>query len=231
MLTNDPDTAASASAHVDQAGGVLTHDANAAMLDLRRDSPLGAPDPELSSRDTMLSTLRTVMGLLKEMGEMLVNVPYVKGAAGIMLQILQIHEEVNALQGKWKSVDDDIRQIQGIVMNYMQAVSGGERGDTVRTMDVIKHLKDIRRVLENTLSVMKKCSHNRTCIQTVVRRRELRSAVEECDCCVEKALKRFHIVIDMDTNLRVRGPCMSQSVSVKYTLPAKPEIMHGQVLS
>ncbi|TFY73165.1 hypothetical protein EWM64_g10847 [Hericium alpestre] len=145
MLTNDPDTAASASAHVDQAGGVPTHDTNAAMLDPHRDSPLGAPDPKLSPRETMLSTLRTVMGLLKETGEMLVNVPYVKGAAGIMLQILQIHEEVNALQGKWKSVDDDIWQIQGIVMDYMQAVSGGERGDTVRTMDIIQHLKDIRR--------------------------------------------------------------------------------------
>jgi hypothetical protein len=42
--------------------------------------------------DNTISTLNTTIAILKEIGEALSNIPYVKAAAGITLQIIKIRD-------------------------------------------------------------------------------------------------------------------------------------------
>ncbi|TFY78819.1 hypothetical protein EWM64_g5193, partial [Hericium alpestre] len=70
MSTSDPDTAAVASAHIDQARDVPTHDANAAMLD-----KLGVSTPQLPTVGAVTTAIGTVIGLLQDTGVMPVITP------------------------------------------------------------------------------------------------------------------------------------------------------------
>ncbi|TFY73259.1 hypothetical protein EWM64_g10753, partial [Hericium alpestre] len=80
MSTSDPDTAVVASAHINQARDVPTHDANAAMLHPHQGNKLGVSTPQLPTVGAVTTAIGTITGLLQDTGVMSVITPSSEGS-------------------------------------------------------------------------------------------------------------------------------------------------------
>ncbi|KAI0039001.1 hypothetical protein FA95DRAFT_1684441, partial [Auriscalpium vulgare] len=66
------------------------------------------------------ATLGTVVALLREIGEISAQVPYIKGVAGVLLRIIVISDTLSANHDQWKEVNDNVKQLVTILAEALQ---------------------------------------------------------------------------------------------------------------
>ncbi|TFY78243.1 hypothetical protein EWM64_g5768, partial [Hericium alpestre] len=194
-----------------------------------------SPLVSASSGAAVTSNFVTILNSIKVAGDMMQNVPYIGFIAGILSQILKIKDEVTTCKDKWKEVMNDISQIRNIVEEYARPSAQPEgAASLVLSDDVQVHLRNLEKLLADIVRALSRCcaKRKRDHIRIALQRRELQTLVDSCKTKLQMELAFFNTRINLSNNCMLHDASQikvsSTTIKIKYTLPAKPRIMHGR---
>ncbi|KAA1476434.1 TPR-like protein [Dentipellis sp. KUC8613] len=160
--------------------------------------------PTASGRaEVALSTAETILAVLKEVGEMTQNIPYIKAISGVCIHILKMKAEVDEYRDGWKAVMKNIEAIKDIIEEYHMELTSV--GATVMPEDIKKAFKSLEQYLQATVTTWAryqpatKSSSMLDHISLFLRRTKLNAAIKNCARDTEIALQIFNTKISLGT--------------------------------
>ncbi|KJA17320.1 hypothetical protein HYPSUDRAFT_218940 [Hypholoma sublateritium FD-334 SS-4] len=168
----------------------------------------------------------TMLTIVKEVGEMLASVPYVKSVSGIVLQLIKIRDEVKINKERCQEIIDKILSISKII--YERLLELGKSNAKNKLGRLENHLVDYGRTLGGIYRTMEKHA-SRSTFRKIIQR-----GLDDLNR-YDRVLDSFNSKIILDILIEIR---VEQSVSVKKTeiasisdlsahhvLPAKPHLI------
>ncbi|KAK7441019.1 hypothetical protein VKT23_016800 [Stygiomarasmius scandens] len=154
-------------------------------------------NPDTSSRnESWTSNATLILDIVKEIGEVLENVPYVKMGAGIALKAIKVKEEIDACKEEWKRAEDYLTGINDMVVQF--------RGDTALLPEQVE---DGFRELESCLSRVrdaKKQYQDEGRMKKMLKRGTLKAEATSCVEKIDRVHKLFQTKMGIHTYLSVK---------------------------
>ncbi|KAG6836712.1 hypothetical protein H0H87_004868, partial [Tephrocybe sp. NHM501043] len=88
-------------------------------------------DSNTALDSTTTNLVETTAKLAKEVGELLKNVPYIKGVAGIIIQIIAIRDELNTAEERLQELSDKVLRKSSIILEGLLSVARSPNKDTL----------------------------------------------------------------------------------------------------
>ncbi|TFY70841.1 hypothetical protein EVG20_g2164 [Dentipellis fragilis] len=152
-------------------------------------------EPSTSSKsEIVFSTADTALAILKEVGEMTQNIPYIKAVSGICIQILKIKSEVDLFRDKWKIVMADVERIRELIDDYYDQVAAAPQQEQKIPKDLQRAFKALEENLQTTLVTLKRCQpqRKRDHVLLFLNRVQLTTAIDDCGRGMQNALHLFN---------------------------------------
>ncbi|KAI0055924.1 hypothetical protein BV25DRAFT_1832767 [Artomyces pyxidatus] len=179
------------------------------------------------------SGLTLSLSLLREIGEMSAQVPYVKGVAGIMLRILAIKDEIEVYKSRCAEVIDNVDRVIQVIVSarqYCQEKNIHAKKDMPPDMEEL--MASIEQNMQEILEVLTQCTSKKKWEQFKLNivRTDLLRKIERCD-------RKIKSIIDASTtvlllNIRInQEPKKVKQIILRITyagLPPKPEGLFGR---
>ncbi|KAF7324387.1 Tetratricopeptide repeat protein 28 [Mycena venus] len=183
------------------------------LLNAARSSNLASSRPALSI--PVVETTSTFLGIVKEVGEMLRDVPYVKALSGVLLQIITIKEELT----------DNKRRCQELI----DKVSPGREGLHDLEDDLVAYAD----LLQDVYAALIQCTSRKRSDR--VHRWFNRGQLLDDMLRLERLLDDFRVNFSDKTLVRLeihmntlQGKTPSSGRSLRPILPPKPHFMYGR---
>ncbi|KAI0055915.1 hypothetical protein BV25DRAFT_1921397 [Artomyces pyxidatus] len=101
------------------------------------------------------ANLNASVAILKEVGELTIKVPYLKSAAGVLLRIIEIKDEVELYRDSWKEVMEDVKNVTNVVLETYELWTLTRDLETFRLnvtrADMLQHIKECSRKLKTSV--------------------------------------------------------------------------------
>ncbi|KAI0052016.1 hypothetical protein FA95DRAFT_109459 [Auriscalpium vulgare] len=81
----------------------------------------------LTLGDRTQSGVQMTLAIVREVGEMLNHMPYIKGVAGLLLKILEIKDEIGLYRDRWFQVVNHIEVVVNMLKTTMQGLEDSGR--------------------------------------------------------------------------------------------------------
>ncbi|KAF9482889.1 TPR-like protein [Pholiota conissans] len=106
--------------------------------------------------DPGITLVNDVASIVKEVGEVLTNIPYVKSLSGVILQIIRIRNEVKANKERCKEVIDKALRMSKSIYEKLGEVAQSSQRERLSALE--KHLKEHESILVSIYAALDK--HN-----------------------------------------------------------------------
>ncbi|TFY56872.1 hypothetical protein EVG20_g8758 [Dentipellis fragilis] len=146
--------------------------------------------------EIVFGTAKAILAILREVGEMTQNIPYIKAVSGVCIQILQMKAEVDGFRENWKAVMKNIEEINEIIEEYYTELAS--TGMMVIPDDVKKAFKSLEQYLQATVATWARYQPRTKSDSTIdrislyLRRIKLNTAIKNCARDTEIALQIFN---------------------------------------
>ncbi|KAI0067540.1 TPR-like protein [Artomyces pyxidatus] len=179
-----------------------------------------------------LSGFATTISMLKEIGEMTVRVPYVKAAAGVVLRILEITDQITLYHERVAEVVENVRRMAGVVSassDYCKDM-GFETEDDLPP-HVRQLLHSLKGELEEVEQVLLQCKGRSKWAQRKlnVLRSDMLKKIDRCDRRMRNIVDAFNTSVIF--SIRVSQNARALNIPPKSYisgLPSMPQVFHGR---
>ncbi|KAI0054521.1 TPR-like protein [Artomyces pyxidatus] len=205
-------------------------------LSKRPSSAIGT-DAGRSSADTHLpqysygsASLATSVAILKELGELTARIPYIKAAAGVLLRIIEVNDQVELYQDRWREVMENIAHVAQILHETSVWCERGGYVETDLPVDlrhVLGSMKSHLECIENALEQCRIRSAKWKQFRRIFLRSDMLKKIDQCDRRLKKTLDvcNTSLLLTICANQQVSD---SQVTAIASRLPARPQIFHGR---
>ncbi|KAF9477246.1 TPR-like protein [Pholiota conissans] len=121
---------------------------------MRPDNPAESSQVSASAVDTSIQFTNTVLAVVKEVGEMLNGVPYVKSLSGVVLQIIKIRDELKVNKKRCVEIIDKVMRMAKKIFEKLAEVAKSDQRDKLAKLE--EQLKEHERTLIDVHTALKK---------------------------------------------------------------------------
>ncbi|KAH8810136.1 hypothetical protein DL96DRAFT_1821644 [Flagelloscypha sp. PMI_526] len=185
-----------------------------------------------SKLDIRLNAAGTVLQLAKDAGDAASNVPYVKGVAGILSQIIKIRDEIQANKERCDEIIDLVLSKTTIILQSLDKVyrTNGADGFEDLKSDLESYSHFLRGVLRDDLEPYKNQSRLKSYINRGKKAGDLPKIERQLNHFAELFSVKRQVAMSVDTRNTVAllsKPAPSAEI-IPQALPACPEIVIGR---
>ncbi|KAK0471108.1 hypothetical protein IW261DRAFT_906807 [Armillaria novae-zelandiae] len=156
-------------------------------------------NPAGTSSRNMISNATVIVEIVKSICDVLDNVPYVKGVAGLVGTAIKIVDEVDACKGEWDKVKGDLLKVRDIVLEFRH----GQDNSALLPDDVKAAFRELEICLREILDAVIRYENVRKGKLVLVHgalKEEAMSCVRHIDMAVKifqtKVLIGTHVVVE-----------------------------------
>ncbi|KAF9471016.1 TPR-like protein [Pholiota conissans] len=121
---------------------------------IRPINPPGATQSSTSAVDTSIQLTNTVLAVVKEVGDMLNGVPYVKSLSGVILQIIKVRDELKVNKKRCGEIIDKVMRMAKKIFEKLAEVAKSDQRDKLAKLE--EQLKEHERTLTDVHSALQK---------------------------------------------------------------------------
>ncbi|KAF9477174.1 TPR-like protein [Pholiota conissans] len=114
-------------------------------LTLRPSNPPGGTQSPTSAVDTSIQLTNTVLAIVKEVGDMLNSVPYVKSLSGVILQIIKVRDELKVNKKRCGEIIDKVMRMANKIFEKLAEVAKSDQREKLAKLE--EQLKEHERTL------------------------------------------------------------------------------------
>ncbi|KAG6844308.1 hypothetical protein H0H87_007878 [Tephrocybe sp. NHM501043] len=179
---------------------------------------------------TTVDLVNTVANLAKDAGEMLKGVPYVKGVAGIILQIIAIRDEINTAKERSHELINKVLRKSSVILEGLLSVARlPNKGMLTR---IEGRLKDYRSILVEVFRVLQG-NASKDIFQRVVNRKSRLGDLKKYNRLVDDYNSDLLTDLGLQTVISVQPqPSVSSATALPFVfkpvLPPAPQLMIGR---
>ncbi|KAH9047097.1 hypothetical protein EDB84DRAFT_1557898 [Lactarius hengduanensis] len=156
--------------------------------DFPKDFP-AASDAVGGPVDTIMSAVKTSLGILKEASSLASKVPCISSIAGMLLYAIQVHSEVRQFKEEWAIVAQRLLEVANIVISVGKSCETHGLGE-----EDLAHLETALQPLQKSLEaigrMLRECAEYGV-IKKVLQRADIQTKVKQCDAMLSHALNVF----------------------------------------
>ncbi|KAF9471966.1 hypothetical protein BDN70DRAFT_973200 [Pholiota conissans] len=117
-------------------------------------NPPGGTQSSTSAVDTSIQLTNTVLAIVKEVGDMLNSVPYVKSLSGVILQIIKVRDELKVNKKRCSEIIDKVMRMAKKIFEKLAEVAKSDQRDKLAKLE--EQLKEHERTLTDVHSALQK---------------------------------------------------------------------------
>ncbi|KAF9472649.1 TPR-like protein [Pholiota conissans] len=121
---------------------------------IRPDNPLESTQVSATAVDTSIHLTDTVLAIVKEVGEMLHGVPYIKSLSGVILQIIQVRDELKINKKRCSEIIDKVMRIAKKIFEKLTEIAKSNQRDKLARLE--GQLMEHERTLIDVHTALKK---------------------------------------------------------------------------
>ncbi|KAI0046396.1 TPR-like protein [Auriscalpium vulgare] len=174
--------------------------------------------------------LTTTVALLREIGDIAVGLPYMKGAAGSLLRIIEIKDQINVCRERCREILEDVDRATSLVLNMHTK----NKGLDVFPPEILRVLDNLSQNLKDVNIVLSRCHRTSSWgkFQLIFERSELLKLLETSG-------RRLHNTIEISkTFLILNDPILHNVKAQRSASPifisatsSRPQIFYGRTTS
>ncbi|KAI9456062.1 hypothetical protein BJY52DRAFT_1277904 [Lactarius psammicola] len=139
--------------------------------------------------DTIMSGIKTSLGILKEASSLASKVPCISSIAGMLLYAIQVHGEVRQFKEEWVVVAQKLVEVANIVISVAKSCEMQGLGE-----EDLAHLETalqpFQKSLEGIGGMLRECAEYGG-IKKVLQRADILTKIKQCDSMLSHALNVF----------------------------------------
>ncbi|KAF9477248.1 TPR-like protein [Pholiota conissans] len=117
-------------------------------------NPPGGTQSSTSAVDTSIQLTNTVLAIVKEVGDMLNGVPYVKSLSGVILQIIKVRDELKVNKKRCGEIIDKVMRMTKKIFEKLAEVAKSDQRDKLAKLE--EQLKGHERMLVDVHTALQK---------------------------------------------------------------------------
>ncbi|KAF9474427.1 TPR-like protein [Pholiota conissans] len=186
--------------------------------------------------DAGISAVDTVLSIVKEVGEMLDGVPYVKALSGVVLKFIKIRDEIKSNKARCAEIINKVLRMSKTIYDKLSEIANS--GGRVQTMlaKIKMHLEDYERTLTGIFAALEKYRGRRTIARYLNRDLDELNALDRRLDELKDTLF-LHILFDIKHQQASSAPTaqiekssvppnsVPASLHPEHILPPKPSLM------
>ncbi|KAF8169378.1 hypothetical protein BJ912DRAFT_1087617, partial [Pholiota molesta] len=179
--------------------------------------------------DTGISLVNSVTAIVKEVGGMLKNVPYVQALSGVILQIIKIRDEIKANKERCREIIDKVLRISKSIYERLEDVAKSEGKEKLARLE--GHLVDCKSTLSAVYTELEKHQLRKPWAKLINRGlEELNTLDRRVDELKINLILDVLVAIQLEqaasaTNLIQSMALNAPTDSADHVLPPKPHLM------
>ncbi|KAI0045829.1 hypothetical protein FA95DRAFT_1596633, partial [Auriscalpium vulgare] len=173
------------------------------------------------------ATLGNSVALLREIGEICSQVPYIKGVAGVLSRIIMISDTLSINHGQWKEVNNNVQQLVSILREASQFAKD-------HVWIIPPDLQDILRVwlqeLKNIESTLNQYHHQMTSVwrrlSCLLTHKHITVEIKYCNETLNMLSKSYQF--SMASTIQATKEEYTTIQRTNTNIPAQPSIFYGR---
>ncbi|KAI0055936.1 TPR-like protein [Artomyces pyxidatus] len=178
------------------------------------------------------NSLTTAAALLKDVGEMTSRVPYLKAAAGVLLRIVEINDQIVVYKEQWADVTENLARAAQLVRETSVYCDG--RGYSDLPLELQRLLSSLKGDLDDIQQILNQCRSRSKWAQLKLNilRSDMSTRIARCDRKMQNTLDACNAALLFSIRTSQHDK-QSKVIDRSCTLlmdnvPSRPQVFHGR---